>query len=102
MIRRLRARWRLELEGWRGYSRTPKKCKWIVPPGGPKKGNLVARLKGSGAKKPLLFSHTLDVVEARRKREDWERDPVRELIEEALVYLLTRAARTDDKSMAAA
>src|SRR3982751_3326110 len=27
----------------------------IVPPGGPKKGNLVARLKGTGAKKPLLL-----------------------------------------------
>src|SRR5438874_1389761 len=51
----------------------------IVPPGGPKKGNLVARLKGSGAKKPLLLLAHLDVVEA--KREDWTRDPFK-LIEE--------------------
>ena len=27
----------------------------VVPPGAPKKGNLVARLKGTGAKKPLLL-----------------------------------------------
>ena len=45
----------------------------IVPPGAPKKGNLVARLKGTGARKPLLLLAHLDVVEA--KREDWERDP---------------------------
>ena len=45
----------------------------LVPPGGPKKGNLVARLRGSGAKKPMLLLAHLDVVEA--KREDWARDP---------------------------
>jgi len=69
----------------------------IVPPGGPKKGNLVARLKGSGAKKPLLLLAHLDVVEA--KREDWERDPFK-LIEEN-GYFYARGA-SDDKSMAAA
>ena len=69
----------------------------IVPPGGPKKGNLVARLKGSGAKKPLLLLAHLDVVEA--KREDWERDPFK-LIEET-GYFYARGA-SDDKSMAAA
>src|SRR6185503_14879119 len=36
----------------------------IVPPGAPKKGNLVARLTGTGAKKPLLLLAHLDVVEA--------------------------------------
>jgi acetylornithine deacetylase/succinyl-diaminopimelate desuccinylase-like protein len=38
-----------------------------------RKGNLVARLRGSGARKPLLFIAHLDVVEARR--EDWSLDP---------------------------
>ena len=45
----------------------------IVPPGAPRKGNLVARLKGSGARKLLFLLAHLDVVEP--KREDWERDP---------------------------
>ena len=35
----------------------------------PRKGNLVARLRGSGAQKPLLLLAHLDVVEARK--EDW-------------------------------
>src|SRR5664279_1216290 len=51
----------------------------VVPPGAPKKGNLVARLKGSGAKKPLLLLAHIDVVEANRA--DWARDPFR-LLEE--------------------
>jgi acetylornithine deacetylase/succinyl-diaminopimelate desuccinylase-like protein len=38
-----------------------------------RKGNLVARIHGTGAKKPLLFICHLDVVEA--KREDWSMDP---------------------------
>jgi len=43
--------------------------------GGPnaRKGNLVARLHGTGARKPLLLIGHLDVVEARR--EDWSTDP---------------------------
>jgi len=49
----------------------------IVPPGAPRKGNLVARLKGTGARKPLLLLAHFDVVEARR--EDWERDPFKSL-----------------------
>lgn len=69
----------------------------VVPPGGPKKGNLVARLKGSGAKKPLLLLAHVDVVEA--KREDWVRDPFK-LIEEDGVFYARGSA--DDKSMAAA
>ena len=51
-----------------------------LPPGdvrvlssGPRKGNLVARLRGTGAKKPLLLLAHMDVVEA--KREDWAFDP---------------------------
>ena len=39
----------------------------------PKRGNLVARLRGSGAHKPVLIIGHLDVVEARR--EDWSTDP---------------------------
>src|SRR5690242_19521640 len=38
----------------------------------PHKGNLVARLKGSGARKPILLVAHLDVVPA--KREDWSDD----------------------------
>ena len=67
----------------------------IVPAGAPKKGNLVARLKGTGAKKPLLLLAHIDVVEARR--EDWERDPFK-LIEEG-GYFYARGS-VDDKAMA--
>jgi acetylornithine deacetylase/succinyl-diaminopimelate desuccinylase-like protein len=38
-----------------------------------RKGNMVARIHGTGAKKPLLFICHLDVVEARRV--DWSMDP---------------------------
>ncbi len=38
-----------------------------------RKGNMVARLRGTGAKKPVLLLGHLDVVEARR--EDWTTDP---------------------------
>ncbi len=39
----------------------------------PRKGNLVARLHGSGARRPILLLAHTDVVEARR--EDWSVDP---------------------------
>ena len=39
----------------------------------PQKGNLLARFKGTGAKRPLLLLAHIDVVEA--KREDWKTDP---------------------------
>lgn len=68
----------------------------IVPPGGPKKGNLVARFRGTGAQKPILLLGHLDVVEA--KREDWVRDPFK-LVEES-GYFYARGA-LDDKAMAA-
>ena len=68
----------------------------LVPPGGPKKGNLVARYRGTGAKKPLMLLGHLDVVKA--KREDWERDPFK-LVEEN-GYFYGRGA-SDDKSMVA-
>ena len=38
-----------------------------------RKGNLVARYRGTGAAKPVLFIAHLDVVEARK--EDWTLDP---------------------------
>jgi acetylornithine deacetylase/succinyl-diaminopimelate desuccinylase-like protein len=38
-----------------------------------RKKNLVARIRGTGKRKPLLFIGHLDVVEARR--EDWTTDP---------------------------
>jgi acetylornithine deacetylase/succinyl-diaminopimelate desuccinylase-like protein len=38
-----------------------------------RKGNLVARLRGTGARRPILLLCHLDVVEARR--EDWSTDP---------------------------
>ena len=38
-----------------------------------RKGNLVARLRGTGARKPVLIIGHLDVVEARR--EDWTTNP---------------------------
>src|SRR2546428_14191354 len=34
----------------------------IVPPGGPKKGNPVARYRGTGAKKPIMLLGHLDVA----------------------------------------
>jgi len=68
----------------------------IVPPGAPRKGNLVARLKGTGARKPLLLLAHLDVVEA--KREDWERDPFKLVEEDGYFYA---RGSVDDKAMAA-
>jgi acetylornithine deacetylase/succinyl-diaminopimelate desuccinylase-like protein len=44
----------------------------VLGPNG-RKGNLVARLHGTGARKPLLLIGHLDVVEARRA--DWSMDP---------------------------
>ena len=68
----------------------------IVPPGGPTKGNLVARIKGDGSKKPLLLLAHIDVVEANRA--DWVRDPFKLIEEDGMFY--ARGA-SDDKAMAA-
>jgi acetylornithine deacetylase/succinyl-diaminopimelate desuccinylase-like protein len=54
----------------------------IVP--APKKGNLVARLRGTGRGKPVLFIAHLDVVEARR--EDWSVDPFRLIEKDGYFY----------------
>jgi acetylornithine deacetylase/succinyl-diaminopimelate desuccinylase-like protein len=62
----------------------------------PRKGNLVARLHGTGAKKPILLMAHIDVVEA--KREDWAFDPF--TLQEADGYFRGRGT-ADDKAMAA-
>jgi acetylornithine deacetylase/succinyl-diaminopimelate desuccinylase-like protein len=62
----------------------------------PRKGNLVARYRGSGARPPLLLLAHLDVVEARR--EDWSFDPF--VFFEQDGYFHGRGS-TDDKAMAA-
>lgn len=62
----------------------------------PRKGNLVARLRGIGAKKPLLLLAHIDVVEA--KRSDWAFDPFK--LQEVDGYFRARGA-ADDKAMAA-
>jgi acetylornithine deacetylase/succinyl-diaminopimelate desuccinylase-like protein len=62
----------------------------------PKKGNLVARLRGSGARRPILLVAHLDVVEA--KREDWSVDPFKLLEKDGSFY---GRGTLDDKFMAA-
>jgi len=61
----------------------------------PHKGNLVARLHGSGARKPILLVAHLDVVPALR--EDWTVDPFK-LTEKDGYYYARGSA--DDKYMA--
>jgi len=68
--------------------------KLIVPH--ERKGNLVARLHGTGKRKPLLLLAHLDVVEARR--EDWSADPFRFLEKDGYYY---GRGSADDKAMAA-
>ena len=62
----------------------------------PKKHNVVARLRGSGSRRPLLLLAHLDVVEA--KREDWSFDPFGFLEKDGFFY---GRGTSDDKSMAA-
>src|SRR6202047_4488986 len=62
----------------------------------PRKGNLVARLHGTGARKPILLMAHLDVVEARR--EDWSVDPFKLLEKDGYFY---GRGSGDDKFMAA-
>ena len=62
----------------------------------PRKGNLVARLRGTGARKPILLLAHLDVVEA--KPEDWSVEPFKLLEKDG--YLYGRGV-WDDKFMAA-
>jgi acetylornithine deacetylase/succinyl-diaminopimelate desuccinylase-like protein len=63
----------------------------------PRKGNLVARLRGAGKRRPILLLAHIDVVDA--KREDWSIDPFR--LTERDGYFYGRGT-TDNKFMAAA
>ncbi len=62
----------------------------------PRKGNLVVRLRGTGARKPVLLLAHLDVVEARR--EDWSFEPFKFLEQDGYYY---GRGTSDDKAMAA-
>jgi acetylornithine deacetylase/succinyl-diaminopimelate desuccinylase-like protein len=62
---------------------------------GPRKGNLVARMRGSGARKPVLLLAHIDVVPAG---DGWQHDPFR--LTEADGYFHGRGV-IDDKAMAA-
>jgi acetylornithine deacetylase/succinyl-diaminopimelate desuccinylase-like protein len=63
----------------------------------PKKGNLVARLRGTGARRPILLLAHIDVVPA--SREDWSYDPFRLTEQDGYFY---GRGTGDDKFMAAA
>src|SRR4051812_35321147 len=63
----------------------------------PRKGNLVARLRGTGKRKPILLLAHLDVVPARR--EDWSVDPFKLIEQDGYYY---GRGSGDDKFMAAA
>ena len=63
----------------------------------PHKGNLVARLRGTGARKPILLLAHLDVVPANR--EDWSLDPFKLIEKDGYFYA---RGSGDDKYMAAA
>jgi acetylornithine deacetylase/succinyl-diaminopimelate desuccinylase-like protein len=85
----------------------PKDVEVIVPPDGPKKGNLIARYRvagtaagaaGTPSKKPMLLLAHIDVVDARK--EDWSDglDPFK--LTEKDGYYYGRGV-LDDKAMAA-
>jgi acetylornithine deacetylase/succinyl-diaminopimelate desuccinylase-like protein len=62
----------------------------------PRKGNLVARFRGTGARKPILLVAHIDVVPA--SRDDWSTDPFK--LTEQDGYFYARGSG-DDKYMAA-
>ncbi|HEY6255601.1 MAG TPA: M20/M25/M40 family metallo-hydrolase [Xanthobacteraceae bacterium] len=62
----------------------------------PRKGNLVALLRGTRARKPILLLAHLDVVPARR--EDWSVDPFKLIEKDGYFYA---RGSSDDKFMAA-
>ncbi len=62
----------------------------------PRKGNLVARLRGTGANKPILLLAHIDVVPA--KPEDWSLDPFKFTEKDGYYY---GRGTSDDKYMAA-
>lgn len=68
----------------------------LVDGSDPRKGNLVVRYRGTGARAPILLLAHLDVVEA--KREDWSFDPFEFREEDGYFY---GRGSSDDKGMAA-
>ena len=62
----------------------------------PHKGNLVARFRGTGARKPILLVAHIDVVPA--SREDWSMDPFKLIEQDGYFYA---RGSGDDKFMAA-
>ena len=63
----------------------------------PRKGNLVARLRGTGARRPIMLMAHIDVVPA--KREDWSMGPFQLLEKDGYFY---GRGTGDNKFMAAA
>lgn len=63
----------------------------------PRKGNLVARLRGTGKRQPILLLAHTDVVDARR--EDWSIDPFQFTERDGYFY---GRGTTDNKFMASA
>jgi acetylornithine deacetylase/succinyl-diaminopimelate desuccinylase-like protein len=61
-----------------------------------RKGNLVARLRGTGERRPMLLMAHLDVVDA--KRADWSTDPFKLVEQDGFMY---GRGTVDDKFMAA-
>src|SRR5437588_3603776 len=70
----------------------------LVHPGNARKGNVVARLRGTGARRAILLLAHLDVVEA--KKEDWSPDLDPFKLTEREGYYYGRGS-IDDKAMAA-
>jgi len=64
--------------------------------GSEKKGNIVVRYRGTGARKPILLLAHTDVVEARR--EDWTMDPFQFIERDGFFY---GRGTGDDKAQAA-
>jgi acetylornithine deacetylase/succinyl-diaminopimelate desuccinylase-like protein len=67
-------------------------CQLFEP--SPNRGNLLATLKGSGKKKPVLLLNHMDVVPV--EREGWEVDPFAGIIKDGYLY---GRGTLDDKSM---
>lgn len=63
----------------------------------PRKGNIVVRYHGTGARKPILLLAHIDVVEA--KREDWSMNPFQFIERDGFFY---GRGTGDDKAQAAA
>src|SRR5262249_15510497 len=63
----------------------------------PKRGDLVARYRGTGKKKPMILMAHIDVVEA--KPSDWSTDPFKLVEKDGYYY---GRGTGDDKFMAAA